>query len=79
MWGGIVGGMAAYMEAFSKLSPEQQTAVRAAWKREREIAALEASPEVRLAREYIATLEIHGEYAERLLDFARHLARRVVN
>lgn len=37
---------------------------------------LDSSPEVKLAREYIETDGLRGDHAQRLIEFARDLARR---
>lgn len=59
----------------SKMTPEQR---RAFYAKEAE-ARLDCAPEVQFAREFVDTLDLRGEHAERLLTFARDLARRRIN
>lgn len=74
--GGYLRAQAAHL---ATLSPQQREAYHQRQRELRENAALEASPEVQLARQYIASDDLRGEHATRLLDFARELARRRVN
>lgn len=80
-WGAIVvGAVAGYQQAqysyLASLPPEKRREVQARWRREAEEQRLETSPEVILARECIENERLAGEGAERLLAFARELARR---
>lgn len=65
MWGAVYGAATLYAQALAAIPPEQ-----------RYEHFLNNSPEVRLAREYIAADGLRKEFAEQLLSFARHLAEQ---
>lgn len=82
-WGAIFGATAAYMDAkaaedtwLRTLPPEKMQEILAERRRKRELESLEVEPELVLARQYIEQDSLKGEHAERLLEFARELARR---
>lgn len=68
--------VSAYVEQLAAMSPEARAAFLARQREQRENEELERSDELRLAREYIASDDLRGQFAEQLLDFARGLARR---
>lgn len=78
-WGALAGAAALYASHLASLPPDRRAAVLARMREERELEALESSPEVRLARQYISDDALRDEHATRLLTFARDLARRRMN
>ena len=79
MWFPIMQAAVAYSENLAAWPPEKRRAYVLRMQEQRENELLESFDEVLLARQYIADDGLRGEFAEQLLAFARHLARRRMN